>query len=189
MKVGIFYLFFVATAFSCSEYTPKPKAYPRVVRKQIEYAQFSNSKFSFAYPDDAYIESLISEAKSEIWFNMHYPEYNATVHFTYIPLLNQNLSKILDDSYRLAYSHVSVAQAISQTQFSDSLNYTFGIIYDVQGAVASPVQFYVTDNTSNFLRGSLYFDQIAKADSVSQVVSFIRKDIIHIMESLKWKNR
>lgn len=189
MRVRIFCLFIVVTLLSCNEYTPKPKGYRRVVRQPIEYIQFSNPKFSFLYPGDAYIEPLISEHKPEIWFNMHYREYNATLHCTYIPLLNQNLNKVLDDSYHLAYSHVSVAQGIAQTQFSDSLHHTFGIIYDIQGSVASPIQFYLTDNTSNFLRGSLYFDQIAKADSVVQIVSFIRNDIIHIMESLEWPKK
>lgn len=189
MRLGILCLFILLTLLSCNEYTPKPKGYQRVVRQPIEYIEFSNTNLSFLYPSDTYIESLISQTKSEIWFSLHYKQYNATLHCTYIPLLNQDLNKILDDSYQLAYSHVSMAQGISQTQFSDSLHHTFGIIYDIQGAVASPVQFYVTDSTSNFLRGSLYFDQMAKADSVTQVVAFIRKDIVHLMESLEWKNR
>ncbi len=189
MRLGILCLFIVFTLLSCNEYTPKPKGYQRVVRQPVEYIQFSNTNFSFLYPNDAYIEPLISETKPEIWFSLHYKQYNATLHCTYIPLSNQDLNKILDDSYQLAYSHVSMAQGISQTQFSDSLHHTFGIIYDIQGFVASPVQFYITDNTSNFLRGSLYFDQMAKADSVTQVVSFIRKDIFRLMESLEWKNR
>jgi gliding motility-associated lipoprotein GldD len=189
MRSGILCLFIVLTLLSCNEYTPKPKGYQRVMRQPVEYIEFSNTEFSFLYPNDACIESLISETKPEIWFSLHYKQYNATLHCTYIPLLNQDLNKILDDSYRLAYSHVSMAQGISQAQFSDSLRHTFGIIYDIQGSVASPVQFYITDNTSNFLRGSLYFDQTAKADSIAQVVSFVRNDIVHIMESLEWKRR
>ena len=189
MRLGILCLFFILTLLSCNEYTPRPKGYQRVVRQPVEYLEFSNKDFSFLYPNDTYIESLISQTKSETWFSLHYKQYNATLHCTYIPLSNQDLNKILDDSYQLAYGHVSMAQGISQTQFSDSLHQTFGIIYDIQGAVASPVQFYVTDNTTNFLRGSLYFDQIARADSVAPVVSSIRKDIVYIMESLKWKNR
>lgn len=189
MRIRIFCLFIATALLSCNEYTPRPKGYQRIERQQVEFTRFSNPKFSFLYPADAYIEPLISEVKPEIWFNMHYKDYNATLHCTYIPLSNRNLHKILDDSYQLAYSHVSMAQGISQTPVSDSLHHTFGIIYDIQGSVASPVQFYVTDNTSNFLRGSLYFDATAKADSVAQVVSFIREDIVHIMESLEWTNK
>ncbi|MFV0536116.1 MAG: hypothetical protein ACK5M3_01945 [Dysgonomonas sp.] len=188
MRLGILCLFIVLTLLSCNEYTPKPKGYQRVVCRPIEYIQFSNTNFSFFYPSDTYIESLISGAKPEIWFSLHYKQYNATLHCTYIPLSNQDLNKILDDSYQLAYSHVSMAQGISQTQFADSLHQNVGIIYDIQGAVASPIQFYVTDNTSNFLRGSLYFDQTVETDSVAQVVSFIRSDVVHLMESLEWKN-
>jgi len=186
MKKRIPFLLLVIMILSCNEYTPKPRGYQRIVRQQSEVVQFLNPQFSFTYPSDARIEYLKAEAQPEIWFNIFYPEYNATLYCTYIPLLNQNLSKILDDSYQLAYSHASVAQGISQSQFSDSLHHTYGIIYDIQGSVASPVQFYVTDNTSNFLRGSLYFNEAAKSDSIAPVVGYIRNDVVRIMESLKW---
>lgn len=189
MRIRILYFLFVVVFLSCNEYTPKPKGYQRITRQQEDTLRLDNPKFSFLYPSDVLIEYLKPESKPEIWFNIVYPDYNAILYCTYIPLLNQDLPKILDDSYQLAYSHVSMAQGISQTQFTDSLHHVHGIIYDIQGSVASPVQFYVTDNTSNFLRGSLYFGEVAKADSVAPIVSFIRNDIVRIMETLEWTDK
>ena len=78
------------------------------------------------------------------------------------------------------------AESILQTQFSDSLKHLSGLIYDIKGSVASPVQFYVTNNSSKFMRGALYFNDAVKSDSIVPVVAFLRDDIVRIMESLQW---
>ena len=87
---------------------------------------------------------------------------------------------------RQAYSHAVKAESISQTQFSDSLKHLSGLIYDIKGSVASPVQFYVTNSSSRFMRGALYFDDVVKSDSIAPVVAFLRDDIVRMMESLQW---
>ena len=64
----------------------------------------------------------------------------------------------------------------------------FGILYDLKGNTASAVQFYVTDSLNHYLRGSLYFAAEPDADSLKPVIDFFREDIIHLIETLKWKN-
>ena len=123
------------------------------------------------------------------WFNILYPQYNVTLYCTYIPVTKESLPKALDDSYQLAYGHVSQADGISGKQYVDSLNCKTGIIYDIRGQVAVPLQFYVTDSKSHFLRGSLYFDHKVNIDSVSPVIDFVRDDIVYILESLEWKSK
>lgn len=172
---------------SCSDYTPKPKGYSRIDKKEQELIHFQNAEFSFLYPSNSKVEYLVSQAKSEIWFNIVYPEYHATIYCTYVSTPKGDISALLEDSYKLAYSHTVKAEGISQSQFSDSLGNAVGLIYDIKGPVASPVQFYVTDNTSNFMRGSLYFDSVIKPDSIAPVVSYLREDIVNIIETFRWK--
>jgi len=62
-----------------------------------------------------------------------------------------------------------------------------GILYDVGGNAASAVQFYVTDSSRHFLRGSLYFYASPNADSIAPAVEYFRKDVEHLIETLKWK--
>lgn len=189
MRIKILYISLLILFTACNEYTPRPRGYQRVEREQIDYVKLDASDFSFLYPTDAHIEYVKSEAKPEIWFNILYPQYNATIYCTYIPLHKQNLSQILDDSYQLAYSHTSKAESISQSLYTDSIRHMSGLIYDIQGTVASPVQFYITDKSSNYLRGSLYFSDLAKADSIAPVVDFLRSDIVRIMETLEWTKK
>ncbi|MBB4037725.1 gliding motility-associated lipoprotein GldD [Dysgonomonas hofstadii] len=185
---GLLYLIFPFLFLSCAEYTPRPAGFQRFDRAHYDYLKFENPALSFLYPADAKIEEVKNEANPGYWFNILYPQYNATLYCTYIPIKKEDLSKALDDSYQLAYSHTSRAEGIFQSQYTDSLNHKEGVIYDIKGLVAVPVQFYITDNTSNFLRGSLYFDQNVKIDSVAPIVEYIRSDIVYLMESLKWKN-
>jgi gliding motility-associated lipoprotein GldD len=181
-------VFIILLFTSCDEYTPKPKGYSRIERTPYESVKFERPEFSFLYPSDSKIEYLTPEAKSEIWFNIIYPEYRATVYCTYIPSEKKGIAKMLDDSHRLAYSHAVKADGISQSQFTDSLHHTYGLIYDIKGAVASPLQFYLTDHVSNYLRGSVYFDYVINPDSISPVIAFVRGDIVNMMKSLRWGN-
>jgi gliding motility-associated lipoprotein GldD len=52
---------------------------------------------------------------------------------------------------------------------------------------ASPYQFYLTDSTTHWLRGSLYFDAIPNNDSLAPVIDFVKTDIQHIFETMHWK--
>ena len=94
----------------------------------------------------------------------------------------------LEDSYRLAYSHVSVCYVISQSFISNDNLKTFATIYDIDGQVATPIQFFVTDSTSHFLRGSLYYNKSVKNDSVASTTKLIRDDILTLISSLRWKD-
>jgi gliding motility-associated lipoprotein GldD len=63
----------------------------------------------------------------------------------------------------------------------------FGMVYDLKGDVASAVQFFITDSTKHFLRGSLYFNIQPNRDSLNPVIDFLREDIMHLIETTQWK--
>lgn len=165
---------------------PKPAGFPRIDRSNNETNTFSSLAFSFYYPASVKIEEVKKEGTAGLWFNMNYPQYDATIYCTYLPVDGTNVAQFLDESYRSAYGHVSKADGILQTQYENSLHHTVGVLYDIKGSVASPIQFYITDSVSNFFRGSLYFNHAVKPDSVAPIVQYIREDIVSMMETLKW---
>jgi gliding motility-associated lipoprotein GldD len=61
------------------------------------------------------------------------------------------------------------------------------LVFDIAGNTASSVQFYLTDSTRHFLRGSLYFYSAPNIDSLRIVVDFIKKDILHLINTTSWK--
>jgi gliding motility-associated lipoprotein GldD len=84
-------------------------------------------------------------------------------------------------------NHITKADAINEQLINDVGNRIFGILYDLKGNTASAVQFYVTDSVKHYLRGSLYFESEPNADSLAPVIDFFREDVIHLIETLKWK--
>ena len=94
----------------------------------------------------------------------------------------------MEQTYKMnVKNHITKADAINEQPFINHENKVFGILYDLKGNTASAVQFYVTDSTRHFLRGSLYFSAEPNADSLAPVIDFFREDIIHLIETLKWK--
>lgn len=183
------YLILIVILFgSCAEYTPKPTAYPRIEREIVEMLTYENNEFSFQYPNTALIEQLPANNKEGIWFNILYPQDNATLYCTYIPLKKETLPKILEESHQLTYSHALKASEIKQSQFENKSHRVSGMLYDIKGAVATPVQFFITDSVSHFLRGSLYYNLQVNPDSVAPMTEFMRNDIINIMETIEWKD-
>ena len=60
-------------------------------------------------------------------------------------------------------------------------------IMELSGEVPSPFQFHVTDSLNHFLRGALYFKTATKNDSLAPVINYVKKDILHMMNTLEWK--
>jgi gliding motility-associated lipoprotein GldD len=160
--------------------------YPRIEREKDSILVYNNEIFSFGYPSSAQIENIIADQKDERWLNIHYPQYKATIHCSYIPITKKTLSKAMEDNHRIIYSHAAQASDIQQTLISNIENNSSGILYDIRGNVASPIQFFLTDSTKHFFRGSLYYDNKVNPDSVAPITSFIREDIVRIAATMVW---
>jgi gliding motility-associated lipoprotein GldD len=63
-----------------------------------------------------------------------------------------------------------------------------GIFYELDGSTATNAQFFITDSTHHFLRGALYFNSVPNIDSLKIVVDFIKKDILHLINTTSWKS-
>lgn len=84
--------------------------------------------------------------------------------------------------------HIPKADAIEDSLVYRPEAHVYGLLYDIEGSkAASSCQFFVTDSSSHFLRGALYFNTSPNNDSLSPVIGFIRKDILHLLETFRWK--
>jgi hypothetical protein len=54
------------------------------------------------------------------------------------------------------------------------------------GNTATANQFFLNDSVKHFLRGALYFDATPNEDSLGIVNSFLKKDLEHLINTLKW---
>lgn len=163
---------------------PKPVGYNRIEIPNPSYAEYKTSKFALEYSTAAEIKAIPD--KDNLWFNISYDKLDATIYCSYIPITAEKLRDAIEDSYNLAYSHGLKASNITQSVYSNPETKVYGIIYTLEGNVATPTQFFLTDSVSNFFRGSFYYNTKVSMDSVAPITEKIRADIMQLVETFNW---
>ena len=188
-------LLFLCAAFSCRNVAvPKPRGHFRIDLPEKKYlifndqpAKMNNMPFSFEYPAYRHLTFQLEGKAESGWFNIEFPAYRAKIYLTYRDVKN-DLDSLLEQTYKISVKyHMTKADAINEQVIDNRKDKVFGVLYDLKGNTATAVQFYVTDSLSHYLRGSLYFASEPNADSLAPVIAFFRDDIIHVIETLKWK--
>lgn len=176
----------ILAACGNNDYSPKPRGYQRIDLPDHKYQTFDTTfPFSFEYP--VYSEIQTQGMRNKYWFNLRYPEYNGTIYFSYKPV-NNSLGKLINDSHEFIDKHIPKASAIDEKIITDRKRDVYGIIWEISGSgTASPYQFILTDSTTHFLRGALYFRNEPNNDSLAPVINFVRQDMQHLMRTLEWK--
>ena len=165
---------------------PKPRGFFRMDFPQKAYTQFkSDCRYSFEVPVYAQIESSNLSTAEKCWYNITFPPYKATIYCTYKPL-SGDLSSYAEDIRKIVYKHIIKADDIIETPILIPEHKVYGIIYDIKGNTASSVNFFVTDSSSGFLSGSLYFDVRPNKDSLAPAIDYFRRDIIHLINTFEW---
>ncbi len=184
-------------ATACTDETsslPKPRAYPRVLYPTgsadsfaLEVCPFSFSKPSYVTVerDTTYFDD---KPLHPCWFNLVTPALNGRVHFSYYEVDElKDFERLRDDAFDLAGKHNVVANYIDELAITKPDAQVYGFAFQLEGDVASPFQFYVTDSTNHFLRGALYVDAAANADSLAPVYEFLQDDLLQVIETLRWQ--
>jgi gliding motility-associated lipoprotein GldD len=182
---------------SCEEpvYTPKPRGYPKIEYPEKTYQTFNESycsDFTFEYPTYAEVQQdttyFDKKPDHPCWFDLYFPMYDSRVHFSYRPVdKKQNkLETLKGQAFALANKHNVRADYIDELPVNKS-NGVSGMIFDIQGAAASPFQFYLTNKDEHFLRGALYFNTQARPDSLAPLYDFLKVDMMHLIETFEWQ--
>lgn len=175
---------------ACSEtFTPRPKAFFYIDLPEPQYRRFaSDCPFSFHVPQYGFVMGDSSAQAEPCWLNVQYPMFNATVHLTYKPIGDEfSFEELQKDSRTLVYKHTIKAQEIMENAINKPDDRVYGMLYRLSGDAATSLQFYVTDSTSHYLRGVLYFNQHTDADSIAPVLNHLSDDVLEIVGSLQWK--
>lgn len=181
---------------SCDQpiFTPKPRGYPKVEYPEKAYQTFDASycDFTFEYPKYAEIQQdgdfFDEQPKNPCWFNIYMPDFDSHIYCTYVPIDEENnFEKLREDAFKMTDWHLKKATYKEEIPFMKP-NGTNGILFQVEGPVASHLQFYVTDSLAekHFLRGALYFNTQARPDSLAPIYKFVKKDLEKLLETFEW---
>ncbi|GAP44194.1 gliding motility-associated lipoprotein GldD [Lentimicrobium saccharophilum] len=167
---------------------PKPRGYFRIDLPQREYRLLDSIyPYTFEIPVYAKITGDPNAGEEPYWINIDFPAYKGRIHLSY-KAVDNNLSTFTEDAHQLVMKHIPKASAIDEIRIDNEALEVHGLIYDIKGAgAASPYQFFATDSTRHFIRGALYFNVLPNNDSLAPVIEFLKGDIQHMLETLKWK--
>ena len=177
--------------FSCEDQErplPKPKGYFRIDLPQKEYVKIDTlQRYAFEVPDYALLTNDPYAPEQKNWVNVEMPRFKASIHLTHKDV-NNNLGEYLEDVHTMLTKHLQKANGMNDSLIINPEHRVYGMMIEMDGkGVATPLQFYLTDSTANFVRGALYFNFVPNNDSMQPVIDYIRQDIDRMIETFEWK--
>jgi gliding motility-associated lipoprotein GldD len=181
--------------FACnSNYTYKKKGYFKIDFPKKEYRLFDQPgyPYSFEYPVYANVikDSTFFGDVSENpwWINIDVPQLGGRVYVSYKEIGPKNkFDSLLNDAFKMTYLQHSTVASGRDDSLMHTQNGAEGYFFKLFGNTATASQFFLTDSTKHFLRGALYFDAAPNEDSLSIVNDFLKQDLFHLINTLKWK--
>lgn len=194
-------------SLGCSyDYLPKPKGYNRIELPDHSYVgipdtlpyYFEISRMARLNTDTSWVfmnqvkEHFIEEEDVNIeryWIDLVYDTLQADIQITYKPIFGREelMKEYFNDAFRLTSHHQIKAYAIDEIIMRTRNGYTAAIA-EISGEVPTQIQFVTTDSLRHFLRGALYFKTATKNDSLAPAIQYVKEDIIHLLNTLQWKN-
>ncbi|MBO9659809.1 MAG: hypothetical protein J7527_13400 [Chitinophagaceae bacterium] len=178
---------------SCnSPYTYKKKGYFNITFPEKKYQSFDQPgyPYTFEYPVYATVAkdtSFFDTKAGDWWINIDFPRFNGRIYVSYKGVTPKNFDSLVNDGFKMAYKqHTDIATGIEDSAINTP-NGVEGIYFSLKGNTATANQFFVTDSTRHFLRGALYFNAAPNEDSLSIVNDFLKQDLKHLINTLRWK--
>jgi gliding motility-associated lipoprotein GldD len=197
-KFFSFFLFIITCStlllIACnSNYTYKKKGYFRIDFPEKKYVSFDQPgyPYSFEYPVYATVikdSTFFNDKADDWWINIEIPQFAGRIYVSYKQVGDRNkFDTLVNDAFKMAYrKNTEVATGIETTPITTP-NGVEGMYFSLEGNTATANQFFLTDTVKHFFRGALYFDAAPNADSLGIVNEFLKKDMLHLINTLKWK--
>ena len=125
--------------------------------------------------------------ENDWWINIDVPRFGGRIYISYKEIGKNNFDSLVNDGFKMAYKqHTDISTGINDSVMKTP-NGAEGIYFSLSGNTATANQFFLTDSTKHFLRGALYFNASPNEDSLGIVNDFLKKDLHHLINTLKWR--
>ncbi|MGV3631051.1 MAG: hypothetical protein ACO1O6_07590 [Bacteroidota bacterium] len=183
---------FLALLTSCGEENtiPKPPTYLRLDLPEHTYKKYTDPNFGYSF-DYASIFSVKSPFDDKALDkpngnkDIDLGPINGVMYLSYIEM-KEPLGTYIDYAINKVDEHKIKATAIEDEVIIRSKDRVFGTFFELQGDVATPFQFYLTDSVSKFVSGVVYLNKTPKYDSLKPSLEYLKKDLNHFVETFKW---
>lgn len=179
----IFVFVFILIFCSCSQPSmPKPIGFLSLEYPKAQYKQLK-SECGFHFQINRFSSVQFTE---ECNLEIHYPQMNATLFLTYLPV-KDNLGRLYDDVQKKLDEQSIGSTRVQQSAFEDVDRNVLGSLFTIEADVASNLQFFVTDTHKNFVSGSVYIKTKPNYDSLLPALEYLKKDVRRLVQTFQWK--
>ena len=171
--------------------SPRPHQYPRPSLPEIrsyEIRHFPSCGLDVSIPVYSEVLVIDQESAGKCWFDVSFPDFGATLHCSYYPIESDTtFEHLVNDAFTMVEKHNVRANFREEFEITTK-NGLGGLLFKIDGPVASPYQFFVSDTSSHFLRGSFYFNERVDLDSIKPYSTFLQVDVDNFVNSVRWSS-
>ena len=80
-----------------------------------------------------------------------------------------------------------MADKIDFEQIISPQKRVFGTFFELKGNVATNFQFYLTDSSTNFVRGEVLLNCRPNYDSLRPTLEYLKQDLLELVRHFEWK--
>ncbi len=180
-------LFFM---MACKEENPvpRPASYLRLELPDHSYTTYSDGcDYSFDVSELYQVLPAPAENGNECHKRIELGPLNGTAYIRYWNIGGEPLAFFVNSANDEIDRHKLKADNIADENIIRESDRVFGTFFELQGDVATPFQFYLTDSISHFLYCEVLFNSAPNYDSLRPTLQYVKKDLKHLTETLQWK--
>lgn len=174
---------------ACSEKAPVPKP-PLYLRSELpehQYVLFTDEcPYQFELSSIYTVKPIVQGAEKTCHKDIDLGPLNGLINFSYIHM-TESLGTYVNYANDRVGEHKIKATGIESENIIHPEKRVFGTIFKLQGDVATPFQFYLTDSTTNFVSGVVYFNSVPNYDSLRPSLDYLEQDLYHLVNTFEWK--
>lgn len=188
MRKIIGFLLLSVVLFSCDDemLIPKPPSYLRVEMPERKYDMYQDS-CGFSFEKSAhYTIGIVERFQEPCHKKMDLGRLNGTMYIRYWDV-DQPLSFYVNGANNEVDRHKIKSDNIESENKLFPEKKVYGTFFELQGDVATPFQFYLTDSTDRFLYCEVLFNSSPNYDSLKPSLEYLREDLNHLINTFEWK--
>lgn len=174
---------------SCTEtsFTPKPPTYLRLELPEPVYSKYNDTcSYTFNLSNLYTATNAPDQSKGTCHKRIDLGPLNGMAYIRYWEM-TEPLANYVNNANDEINMHKQKADNILSETILRPEDRVFGTFFELQGDVATPFQFYLTDSTSRFLYCEVLFNSAPNYDSLRPTLDYLKRDLNEFMNTLKWE--
>jgi gliding motility-associated lipoprotein GldD len=188
-RITLSFLMILFAFASCKEQIPIPKP-PLFLR--TEFPEHTYVKINVDCPYDFELskvytlKNVMKDGEMTCHKDIDLGKLNGTINFSYIDM-KEPLSHYVNYANDKVDEHKIKATGIVRENIIHAEKRVYGTFFKLEGDVATPFQFYLTDSTNRFVNGVVYFNSVPNYDSLRPTLNYLEQDLYHLFNTFEWK--